>query len=111
MILLRTKTKALRIWENKFLLQDSTHEFYRCLQSWLPNLTRKSLVQLLMSRHAPQFRQGAFQTHGGDKPGPKTCRCLMSSRSLELGFMGETHTPEVSHVAAMQAGPKCFMVC
>lgn len=53
MILLRTRTKALWIWENKFLLQDSTNESYRCLKSWLPNLTGKSLVKLLMCRCVP----------------------------------------------------------
>lgn len=53
MILLRTRTKALWIWENKFLLQDSINESYRCSKSWLPNLTRKSLVKLLMSRGVP----------------------------------------------------------
>lgn len=53
MILLRTRTKALWIWENKFLLQDSTNESYKCLKSWLPTLIRKSLVRLLISRCVP----------------------------------------------------------
>lgn len=50
MILLRTRAKALWIWENKFLLQDSINESHRCLKSLDPKFDQEVL---LMSQRMP----------------------------------------------------------
>lgn len=46
MIPLRTRPKALWVWENfKFLLQDSTHESQRYVRSVAPEVDQEALLR------------------------------------------------------------------